>query len=111
MSTHFQQHKYDVIIIGAGVAGASAAYELAQNGADVLVVEKEKLPRYYYPLSLVAISGVFLMYYPTVSGLSGSLVDDLGVQAAFLGLLAAALWGSGTVLGKYLLVHSDTETP
>ena len=46
MSTHSQQHKYDVIIIGAGVAGASAAYELANRNADVLVLEKEKLPRY-----------------------------------------------------------------
>ncbi len=46
MSMLTQQHKYDVIIIGAGVAGASAAYELANSGADVLVLEKEKLPRY-----------------------------------------------------------------
>ena len=46
MNTHSQQHKYDVIIIGAGAAGASAAYELANRGADVLVLEKEKLPRY-----------------------------------------------------------------
>ena len=46
MSIHSQQHKYDVIIIGAGVAGASAAYELANRNADVLVLEKEKLPRY-----------------------------------------------------------------
>jgi geranylgeranyl reductase family protein len=46
MSTHFQQHKYDVIIIGTGVAGASAACELANAGVNVLVLEKEKLPRY-----------------------------------------------------------------
>ncbi len=46
MSTHSQQHKYDVIIIGAGAAGASAAYELANSGANVIVLEKEKLPRY-----------------------------------------------------------------
>lgn len=46
MSAHFQQHKYDVIVIGAGVAGASAAYELANNGVSVIVLEKEKLPRY-----------------------------------------------------------------
>ncbi len=46
MNTHSQQHKYDVIIIGAGAAGASAAYELANSGANVIVLEKEKLPRY-----------------------------------------------------------------
>lgn len=36
----------DVIIIGAGVAGASAAYKLANAGLKVIIIEKEKLPRY-----------------------------------------------------------------
>lgn len=46
MSTPSKPYKYDVIIIGAGVAGASAAYELAIRGANVIVLEKEKLPSY-----------------------------------------------------------------
>ena len=37
---------YDVIIAGGGPAGASAAYVLAKAGKKVLIVEKEKLPRY-----------------------------------------------------------------
>ena len=37
---------YDVIIAGSGPAGASAAYVLAKAGKKVLIVEKEKLPRY-----------------------------------------------------------------
>ena len=37
---------YDVIIAGAGPAGASAAYFLGKAGRKVLVLEKEKLPRY-----------------------------------------------------------------
>lgn len=37
---------YDIIIIGAGVAGSAAAFELASAGLKVLVLEKEKLPRY-----------------------------------------------------------------
>ena len=36
---------YDVIIIGAGPAGATAGCELAQRGLDVLIIDKEKLPR------------------------------------------------------------------
>lgn len=36
---------YDVIIIGAGPAGSSAAKELASNGYKVLLAEKFKLPR------------------------------------------------------------------
>jgi len=37
---------YDVLIVGAGIAGASAAYFLGREGLRVLVLEKEKLPRY-----------------------------------------------------------------
>lgn len=37
---------YDAIVIGAGPAGASAAYWLGEAGRRVLVLEKERLPRY-----------------------------------------------------------------
>lgn len=37
---------YDVIVAGAGPAGASAAYWLGAAGQRVLVLEKEALPRY-----------------------------------------------------------------
>jgi geranylgeranyl reductase family protein len=37
---------YDVIVAGAGPAGASAAYWLGQAGRRVAVLEKEELPRY-----------------------------------------------------------------
>jgi len=38
--------RYDVIVVGAGPAGASAAYWLGEAGQRVLVLEKEQLPRY-----------------------------------------------------------------
>ena len=37
---------FDTIIIGAGPSGATAAYRLAKGGQRVLLIEKEKLPRY-----------------------------------------------------------------
>ena len=37
---------YDVIVVGAGPAGASTAYHLAKQGHSVLMVEKDAFPRY-----------------------------------------------------------------
>ncbi len=36
---------YDVIVVGAGPAGATLGYELACRGLSVLILEKEMLPR------------------------------------------------------------------
>ena len=38
--------RFDVAVIGAGPAGAAAARHLATRGAQVVLLEKEKLPRY-----------------------------------------------------------------
>ncbi len=40
------KQNYDVTIVGAGPAGATLAYELASKGIEVLLLEKEMLPRY-----------------------------------------------------------------
>ena len=37
--------RYDALVVGAGPAGASAAYWLAQRGHSVLVVDKKRFPR------------------------------------------------------------------
>ncbi|MCS6781976.1 MAG: geranylgeranyl reductase family protein [Gloeomargarita sp. SKYBB_i_bin120] len=37
---------YDVIVVGAGPAGGSAAYHLAKRGRSVLLLEQAPLPRY-----------------------------------------------------------------
>lgn len=37
---------YQVIIVGAGPAGAYLAYLLSREGINVLLLEKERLPRY-----------------------------------------------------------------
>jgi flavin-dependent dehydrogenase len=43
----------EVLIIGGGPAGASAAAILAEHGHDVLVLEREKFPRYHVGESLI----------------------------------------------------------
>src|SRR6186997_3283031 len=44
---------YDVIIIGGGPAGSSSAAVLAEHGHRVLVLEREKFPRYHIGESLI----------------------------------------------------------
>ncbi len=44
---------YDVLIIGAGPAGTSTAAILAEHGHRVLVLEREKFPRYHVGESLI----------------------------------------------------------
>ncbi len=45
--------KYDTIVIGAGPAGSATAALLAQQGLSVLVLEREKFPRYHVGESLL----------------------------------------------------------
>jgi halogenation protein CepH len=46
--------RYDVIVIGGGPAGSTAAGFLAQTGARVLLCEKERFPRYHIGESLLS---------------------------------------------------------
>ncbi len=46
-------NEYDAVILGGGPAGASAAAVLAEKGRRVVVVEREKFPRYKVGESLI----------------------------------------------------------
>ena len=52
MSTNANSN-YDALVIGAGPAGSTAAALLAERGRRVLVLEKEKFPRYHIGESLM----------------------------------------------------------
>src|SRR3954468_5853668 len=47
------KQNYDALIIGAGPAGCAAATVLAEKGRRVLVLEREKFPRYHIGESLL----------------------------------------------------------
>ncbi len=47
---------YDVIIIGGGPGGSTAAAYLAQDGLSVLLIEKETFPRYHIGESLTGMA-------------------------------------------------------
>ncbi len=50
---------YDAIVIGGGPSGSTAAAVLAQKGRKVILLEKEKFPRYHIGESLIPYT-----YYP-----------------------------------------------
>ena len=47
--------KFDVIVVGAGPAGTACAYTCAQNGLNVLLIERGE-----YPGSKNVMGGVFI---------------------------------------------------
>ena len=48
-----ENHQFEAIVIGGGPAGSTAAAILAEKGHTVLILEKEKFPRYHIGESLM----------------------------------------------------------
>ncbi len=64
---------HDTIIIGAGPAGSTVAALLAEKGRDVLLIEKERFPRYHIGESLMP----FCWFTLKRLGLEGKM-DEIG---------------------------------
>ncbi|MEC8656250.1 MAG: NAD(P)/FAD-dependent oxidoreductase [Verrucomicrobiota bacterium] len=66
------KNKYDVIVVGGGPAGSTTGALLAEKDHDVLILEKEKFPRYHVGESLMP-----FCYFPLERlGLVDRLMDS-----------------------------------
>lgn len=71
---------YDAIVVGAGPAGASAAYELAKSGCRVLLLERAKLPRYK-----TCGGGIPLPFFRTLPARPQQTLETVLTQAVCIG--------------------------
>ncbi len=59
-----RDHKqYDAIIVGGGPAGAACAYDLAQAGKSVLIIEKDEFPRFKPCAGMLTIKALHQLPY------------------------------------------------
>ncbi|MFJ8276361.1 NAD(P)/FAD-dependent oxidoreductase [Streptomyces griseoviridis] len=84
---------YDVVIIGGGPAGATTAGLLAQNGHRVLVLDRERFPRYHVGESLIP---AFMKPMEEL-GLTERM-DQRGFERKYGGSL---VWGNNQVPWKF----------
>src|SRR5678809_1271789 len=76
------QSEYDVAIIGGGPAGSTAAILLAQAGRRVVVLEREKFPRFHIGESLLPYSMVAFDRLGIRDALEKSAMDKRGGEVA-----------------------------
>lgn len=79
--------KYDVVVIGGGVAGTAAAVSAARAGCSVCLVERE------YALGGLATIGLVAIYLPLCDGEGNQLVKGMGEEF----LKASIQYGSGEI--------------
>ncbi len=69
------KHSYDIIIVGAGPAGAMLAYELSRKGIDVLIIERKKLPRYKCCAGGITHKVIDLLDFDITAALENTIFD------------------------------------
>src|SRR5207245_175686 len=67
------------------------------------VVLKEKRKAYFWPLAALALISVYMVVFARDPGQPWSALQQGRLTAGLLAAGAAALWASGTVLGRYAL--------
>jgi menaquinone-9 beta-reductase len=74
--------KYDLIVVGAGIAGLSLACLMAEQGKKVVLLEKEHLP--YHKVCGEYVSGEsypFLEHFGLFKSLNLPIIDTVGVSS------------------------------
>ena len=66
--------EYDVIVVGGGVAGVSAALSAARNGAKVLLIEKTTV------LGGLATAGLVILYFPLDDGCGHKVIGGVSEE-------------------------------
>jgi geranylgeranyl reductase family protein len=107
------QPMVDTIVVGGGPAGASAAFFLAQAGQRVLLLEKERLPRYKTcggAVSERALSAFPFSFEPVIQCRVNALSYALGGDMATIPLDDSSLcMVMRAEFDAFLLQHVDGE--
>ncbi len=102
---------WDVVVVGAGLAGSLAAHGLARRGVRVLLVEQRLFPRWKVcgaclsPQALAALDAAGLA--ALVAGQGGLVLGSLELGVA--GLVSPFALGSGRVLSRARLDQALVE--
>ena len=104
---------YDVIVVGGGPGGATAAYYLANAGRRVLVLEKETFPRYKAcggATSARMLEDLPFDFEPVIETHPKTVTYSYQGEAVTFALQQSPIWMTmRTDLDEFLLTHAQAE--